>query len=67
MPSLPLVAQAEEELGLPVLSAATAGAFSILRALGLPAAIAGAGSLLASGTGLYVTTATAHDVVRTGA
>lgn len=53
--------------GLPVLSAATAGAFSILRALDLPAAIAGAGSLLASGTGLYATTAMAHDVVGTGA
>jgi maleate isomerase len=77
MPSLPLIAQAEEELGLPVISAATAGAFSILRALGLPAAVPGAGSLLESGTDLYGTTpddttphdttATAHGAVGTGA
>lgn len=67
MPSLPLIAQAEAELGLPVLSAATAGAFSILRALNLPAAIPGAGSLLESGTDLYDTTATAHDRAGTGA
>lgn len=46
MPSLPLVEAAEQELGLPVLSAATAGAYSILRAAGLPTAIPGAGSLL---------------------
>jgi maleate isomerase len=46
MPSLPLVEAAEQELGVPVLSAATAGAYSILRAAGLPVDIAGAGSLL---------------------
>lgn len=46
MPSLPLVETAEQEFGIPVLSAATAGAFGILRALGLPAAIPNAGSLL---------------------
>jgi maleate isomerase len=46
MPSLDLVQQAEDELGLPVLSAATAGAYSILRSLGLPVNIPGAGSLL---------------------
>ena len=46
MPSLPLVEAAERELGLPVLSAATAGAYSILRALDLPLDIADAGSLL---------------------
>jgi maleate isomerase len=46
MPSLGLVEAAEAELGLPVLSAATAGAYSILRAAGLPLAITGAGSLL---------------------
>lgn len=46
MPSLPLVQAAEDELGLPVLSAATAGAYSILRASGLPVDIPGAGSLL---------------------
>ncbi|MCQ4121638.1 maleate cis-trans isomerase family protein [Rhodococcus tibetensis] len=46
MPSLPLVQSAEEEFGLPVLSAATAGAYSLLRALDLPVDIPGAGSLL---------------------
>ena len=46
MPSLPLVEAAEQELGVPVLSAATAGAYSILRAAGLPVDIPGAGSLL---------------------
>jgi maleate isomerase len=46
MPSLPLVEAAERELGLPVVSAATAGAFSILRAAGLPLDIPEAGSLL---------------------
>jgi maleate isomerase len=50
MPSLPLVERAESELGLPVLSAATAGAFCLLRALGLPTEIPGAGSLLAAGS-----------------
>lgn len=46
MPSLPLVDAAEKEFGIPVLSAATAGAFSLLRSLGLSASIPGAGSLL---------------------
>lgn len=46
MPSLPLVEAAEQELGLPVLSAATAGVYSILRAIGEPIDIPGAGSLL---------------------
>jgi len=46
MPSLPLVDLAEQEFGLPVLSAATAGAYSILRATGLPLDLNGAGSLL---------------------
>jgi maleate isomerase len=46
MPSLSLIDAAEEECGLPVLSAATAGAFSVLRALGLSVDIPGAGSLL---------------------
>ena len=35
MPSLSLIDAAEQEFGLPVLSAATAGAYSVLRALGL--------------------------------
>jgi maleate isomerase len=48
MPSLDLIDAAEAELGLPVLSAATAGAYSILRAAGLPLAIPGAGALLRS-------------------
>ncbi|MTD52928.1 maleate cis-trans isomerase family protein [Amycolatopsis pithecellobii] len=53
MPSLDLIQQVEHEFGLPVLSAATAGAFSILRSLGIPSNIAGAGSLLASGDRHY--------------
>ena len=47
MPSLDLVADAEAELGLPVLSAATAGAFTLLDGLGLPVDLPGAGRLLA--------------------
>ena len=46
MPSLPLIPVAEAEFGLPVLSAATAGAFCLLRRLGLPAELPDAGSLL---------------------
>ena len=49
MPSLELISPAEEEFGLPVLSAATAGAYSLLRHLGLPAVLPGAGRLLATG------------------
>jgi maleate isomerase len=47
MPSLPLVQAAEDELGLPVLTAATAGAFTLLDRLGLPVDLPGAGRLLA--------------------
>jgi maleate isomerase len=46
MPSLPLVQRAEDEFGLPVLSAATAGAFTVLDRLGLPVDLPGAGRLL---------------------
>jgi maleate isomerase len=46
MPSLPLVQAAEDELGLPVLSAATAGAFTVLESLSLPVDLPGAGRLL---------------------
>jgi maleate isomerase len=46
MPSLDLVADAEQELGLPVLSAATAGAFTLLDGLELPVDLPGAGRLL---------------------
>ncbi|MCF8607613.1 maleate cis-trans isomerase [Gordonia sp. HY442] len=46
MPSLPLIHSAEQEFGLPVLSAATAGAYTLLRRLGLPVTIPQAGSLL---------------------
>lgn len=48
MPSLPLIDGAENEFGIPVISAATAGAYSILRAAGLPINVPGAGSLLES-------------------
>lgn len=47
MPSLDLVEQAEDRFGLPVLSAATAGAFTVLEALGLTTVLPGAGALLA--------------------
>ena len=47
MPSLPLVQRAEDEFGLPVLSAATAGAFTLLDQLGLPVDLPDAGRLLA--------------------
>ncbi len=47
MPSLPLVQQAEDECGLPVLSAATAGAFTLLDQLGLQVDLPDAGRLLA--------------------
>lgn len=46
MPSLDLVEAAEQEFAVPVISAATAGTYSILRATGLPVDIPGAGSLL---------------------
>ncbi|MCS7478032.1 maleate cis-trans isomerase [Umezawaea endophytica] len=46
MPSLALVESAEQELGVPVVSAATAGAYSVLKAGGLPLTVPGAGSLL---------------------
>ena len=49
MPSLELIGPAEEEFGLPVLSAATAGAYALLQHLGLPAVLPGAGRLLAAG------------------
>jgi maleate isomerase len=49
MPSLPIIDQVERELGLPVLSTATATVFELLGALGLEARVAEAGSLLAGG------------------
>ena len=50
MPSLDLIDAAEQEFGIPVLSAATAGAYSVLRSLRLPVAVPGAGSLLRADT-----------------
>ncbi|WIM94858.1 aspartate/glutamate racemase family protein [Actinoplanes oblitus] len=47
MPSLPAVQQVEDALGLPVVTAATATTYEILKALGHQPAIAGAGRLLA--------------------
>lgn len=47
MPSLAAVEAVEEELGLPVITAATATAFEILKALGHTPSIPGAGRLLA--------------------
>jgi maleate isomerase len=46
MPSLPSIQPVEDSLGIPVVSAATATAYAVLRALGLPPEIPGAGSLL---------------------
>jgi maleate isomerase len=46
MPSLPLIEPAETEFRLPVLSASTATAFTLLRRLGLPTVLPGAGRLL---------------------
>lgn len=46
MPSLDLVQAAEDEFGVPVLSAATAGAYCLLRAAGMSVDIPDAGSLL---------------------
>ncbi len=46
MPSLPLIEVAEMEFGLPVLSASTATAFTLLRRLELPTVLPGAGRLL---------------------
>lgn len=46
MPSLPSIAPVEDEVGLPVLSAATATTFRILSSLGLSTHVPGAGSLL---------------------
>jgi maleate isomerase len=49
MPSLELIGPAEDEFGLPVLSAATAGAHGLLRHLGLPNVLPDAGQLLTAG------------------
>jgi maleate isomerase len=46
-PSLPAIPAAEDKLGLPVLSASTATAFSLLRELSLDPVVPDAGSLLA--------------------
>ena len=47
MPSLDLIQAAEDEFGLPVLSAATAAAYVLLDRLGLEPCLPGAGALLA--------------------
>jgi maleate isomerase len=46
MPSLPAVQKAEDQLGVPVITAATATTYEILKALGHEPAITGAGGLL---------------------
>jgi maleate isomerase len=50
MPSLAVVKLVEDEVGIPVVTAATATARAILAALGLPPSIPDAGSLLAEAT-----------------
>jgi len=47
MPSLPSIQPVEDEVGIPVLSAATATTYRILQELGLPPVVPGAGRLLA--------------------
>jgi maleate isomerase len=49
MPSLDVIEEAEQRLGLPVLSAATASVFALLNKLDIQPAIAGAGELLRQG------------------
>jgi maleate isomerase len=46
MPSLAAVQRVEDELGLPVVTAATATTYEVLRALGHTPAVTGAGRLL---------------------
>ncbi len=46
MPSLPVIEEAEQRLGLPVISAATASAHAVLTTLGITPNITNAGSLL---------------------
>jgi maleate isomerase len=51
MPSLPAVQAVEDELGLPVITAATATTYEVLKALGHAPRIAGAGRLLTGSVG----------------
>jgi maleate isomerase len=51
MPSLAAVQRVEDELGLPVITAATATTYEVLRALGHQPAITGAGRLLTGALG----------------
>ena len=51
MPSLPAVQQVEDELGLPLITAATATTYEVLRVLGHQPAIPGAGRLLSGAIG----------------
>jgi maleate isomerase len=50
MPSLPAIAPIEREVGIPVLSAATATVYELLQALGLDTHVPDAGALLAAET-----------------
>jgi maleate isomerase len=52
MPSLAAVQRVEDELGLPVITAATATTYEILKALGHQPSISGAGRLLAGPAGV---------------
>lgn len=51
MPSLPVLAEIEQAVGLPTVSAASATVFELLRALGRPTAVPGAGHLLSGAVG----------------
>ena len=49
MPSLPVIAQVEAEVGIPVVSAAVCTTYAMLKTLGLPTVVPNAGSLLSGG------------------
>jgi maleate isomerase len=57
MPSLEVIEEAEQRLGLPVLSAATASVFALLNKLDIQPAISGAGELLRHGARARTTAA----------
>lgn len=46
MPSLPVIARVQQEVGIPVVSAAVCTTYSMLKRLGLPTVVPGAGELL---------------------
>jgi maleate isomerase len=55
MPSLPVIETVEQELGIPVLSAATATVFDLLGAIDVAPRVPEAGSLLAGDEAAFAT------------